>query len=109
MRGRGDEVKLFLFKDILTAFEYVAQGGQALHVWNPPRVNGRSVYPEPKVPECFAQAATWGHLIDDDADRLIRTARRLGVRRIVVSRAGKRGQHIDLCRAPLRRAIAEAT
>ena len=61
-----------------------------------------------KVPACFARSETFAHLLDYDHDRLVATARRLGVRVIKVDRQGRRGQHIDLCGRPLERAISEA-
>ena len=63
------------------------------------------------MPKCFRQARdagkSWGHLIDNDRERLETTARRLGVRVIKVSRPGRNGQHIDLCGRPLERAMEE--
>lgn len=59
---------------------------------------------------CFRKTnrQKWAHLCDDDMERLKALARRLGVKRIKVSKEGQRGQHIDLCGAPLRKAIGEA-
>ncbi len=75
---------------------FADEGGQALHVWNP------DVRHWPEVPSCFKRSASeWGHLIDMDFERLVVTARSLGVVVIAVSR---RGQHIDLCGGPLRKA-----
>lgn len=83
------------------AMECVARGGTALHVY--PATPG--VYKG--APRCFEQAKVWAHLLDDDAERLAATARRLGVRRIHVSRRGIKGQHIDMCGKPLERAMRE--
>lgn len=47
------------------------------------------------------------HLLDANESRLIKTAKRCGVRVIKVSRRGKRGQHIDLCGKPLEKALRE--
>lgn len=49
--------------------------------------------------------AAW--LIDHNIDRLILTARRLGIRRIYVGRRGLAGQHIELKGRPYVRAIEE--
>ena len=63
----------------------------------------------PKAPICFRKSKFWwGHLIGNDAEQLIKTAKRLGVRKIVIGREGRPGQHVDLCGAPLDRAIKEA-
>ena len=96
-------MKLFSHMDIHAAYEYSAAGGQALHVWNP----GGGW---PGAPSCFARnTKQWGHLMDRDIERLERTARSLGVRVIKSSRIGQRGQHIDLCGAPLQRAVLLCT
>jgi len=92
-------MKRFVSRDIFEAFSYADQGGQALHVW-------KGNWPKRK-PRCFRDGQCWGHLIDHDRDRLVATAKRLGVNRVVVSRDGQRGQHVDLCGAPLARAMAE--
>lgn len=86
------------------AIEHAQNGGQALHVWDPRTQPGRIH----KAPQVFRQHFPWAHLIDHDRERLVGTARRLGVRRIVVGRDGGRGQHVDLCAEPLYRAIATA-
>ena len=59
-------------------------------------------------PACFRRAKEFAHLFDQDAERLVATARRLGVRRVVVSRRGQPQQHVDLCGGPLRKAVAES-
>lgn len=59
-------------------------------------------------PSCFRGQGVIGKLMDQDVDRLTATARRLGVRRIVVDRPGQPEQHVDLCGAPLRRAMEAA-
>ena len=95
-------MKRFDSRQVREAIEYAGDGGQALHVWNP----GKS-YPD--APACFNKSRKgWGHLLDNDEERLVLTARRLGVRRIVVAQRGKRGQHVDLCGKPLKRAIKES-
>ncbi len=78
---------------------FADEGGQALHVCNP------DVTHWPEAPSCFKRSASeWGLLIDMDFERLVVTARSLGVVVIAVSRRGVRGQHIDLCGGPLRKA-----
>lgn len=86
------------------ARRHALDGGQALHLH---RIIGNRA----KAPACFVRAVDRGediaHLFDQDEMRLVKTARRLGVRVILVERPGTPSQHIDLCGAPLRRAIAE--
>ena len=60
-----------------------------------------------KIPACFHRARKWAHLMDLNRERLVETAIRLGVKKIVVANEGLRGQHIDLCGAPLEKAIKE--
>ena len=91
-------MRLFQLREIEEAYAHAANGGQALHM-------GGSAAGYPGAPACFRQAGTFAHLIDMNADRLQRTARSLGVRVVVAERPGRRGQHVDLCGQPLRRAI----
>lgn len=76
---------------------HAESGGQALHVYA--AIDGM-----PNAPQVFKRSKEWGHLFDHDEKRLIRTARRLGVRVIKVHHKGRRAQHIDLCGKPLARA-----
>lgn len=94
-------MKLFTHKQVREALAYAQAGGQALHVWMPYdyQINN------PKTPSVFRQNTPWAHLLDNDQERLERTARALGVRKIKVGREGRRGQHIDLCAGPLCRAL----
>jgi hypothetical protein len=85
--------------NVREAQEHALQGGQALHVY------GALDMPAPAV---FKRHKTWAHLFDQDKGRLIKTARRLGVRVIKVHHEGRRGQHIDLCGRPLERAQEQA-
>lgn len=95
-------MRRFESRKIRAAYAFVEQGGQALHVWKPPKGGW------PGAPACFMKSRRqWGHLLDNDKARLIATARRLGVRVIKVAQEGRRGQHIDLCGRPLERAIKE--
>lgn len=97
-------MKKFSFRDIEAAVSHAADGHQALHL------HGVIVDWE-SAPECFRVAVSnnnvIGHLFDQDAARLISTAKRLGVRVVYVDSAGTPFQHIDLCRKPLERAVAE--
>lgn len=96
-------MRVFRDREIFEAYEYANGGGQALHLH-------RIVRDRRYAPRCFVAAIDRGeniaHLFDQDAERLIQTARSLGVRTIYVDKAGTRQQHIDLCGAPLRKAVA---
>jgi hypothetical protein len=96
-------VKLFTTWDVEEALAHAAAGGQALHL--------HAIIPDRKTaPRCFVAAVDRGepiaHLFDRDRDRLIRTAKRLGVKVVYVDRDGTDRQHIDLCAGPLRKAYA---
>jgi hypothetical protein len=84
--------------DIKTAMADAAEGKQALftHAWGL-NIGAR----------CFRGAPEIGKLFDQDARRLIETARSLGVNKVKIDHLGRPGQHVDLCGAPLRRAIAQ--
>lgn len=98
-------MKRFNHHEVEAAMDHAEDGGQALHVWDP------SVGAVGDMPRCFARAMQagkpFGHLLDCDHDRLRATAFGLGVRRVVVRRAGRRGQHVDLCGRPLEKAIGK--
>ena len=92
------------------ALEWMREGhGQLLHVWEPKGYAEMLENQGASVPGCFKRTVVWAHLMDMDAERLEKTARRLGVRNVVVSSRGGRNQHVDLCGRPLEKAIAEAT
>jgi len=99
------EMKTFQAMYVEEAIEHAMGGGQALHLH-------RIICDRRKAPRCFVAAVDRGefiaHLFDQDEARLIKTARQLGVRVIVVEREGTPRQHVDLCGAPLRKAIALA-
>jgi hypothetical protein len=98
-KAQGLAIKLFQHNEAEAAMDFADNGGQALHLWKP------FARDWPEAPFCFKRSASeWGHLCDMDVDRLVSTARSLGVVVIVVSRRGMRGQHIDLCGGPLRKA-----
>ncbi len=97
-------MRLFNSRQIDEARTYAAAGHQALHVYY---VRGW-----PGAPLVFQREAKagrpWGHLLDQDAERLKATAGRLGVRVIKVCRPGEPQQHVDLCGGPLMKAMHEA-
>lgn len=84
-----------LIPNVREAQEYAAKGGQALHVYRALPM---------KAPAVFKRHKMWAHLFDLDAERLVKAAKGLGVHVIKVHHEGRRGQHIDLCGAPLRKA-----
>lgn len=92
-------MKRFACREVSQALEHSMEGGQALHVWT-----GSEAY---KRPACFKAGEPWAHLMDMDVARLVRTARRLGVRKVVVHGKGYWKQHVDLCGKPLQCALAE--
>lgn len=96
-------MKRFACLEIDEALAHAAVGGQALHIH-------RIIVDRKKAPRCFVASVDRGediaHLFDLDEMRLCATARKLGVRVVYVDRAGTPRQHIDLCGAPLRRALA---
>jgi hypothetical protein len=96
-------MKRFACMEIEEAIAHAAAGGQALHLH-------RIIVDRQKAPRCFVQAVDRGediaHLFDQNELRLRVTARRLGVRVLVVERRGTPNQHIDLCGGPLKRALA---
>jgi hypothetical protein len=91
-------VRLFAQRELKAAYAFAEAGGQALHVIS--GVYGHT----PGAPAVFRNQAEIAHLIDNNLDRLVLTAKHLGVRVIKVERAGREGQHVDLCRKPLDRA-----
>lgn len=97
-------MKRFDCLEVPEAIAHAAAGGQSLHLH-------RIIVDRRKAPRCFVQAVDRGeqiaHLFDQDEARLRQTARRLGVRVVVVERRGEEGQHVDLCGGPLRKALAE--
>jgi len=98
-------MKRFESHELEAAIAHAADGGQALHVHR--FVGNRHFAPRIFVREIDAGREI-AHLFDRDIDRLIATARGLGVRAIKVGRQGTPKQHIDLCAAPLRAALAMA-
>lgn len=93
-------MKRFATRELKAAYLYAEGGGQALHV-----ISGTYAYLRPGAPAVFKNRTQIAHLIDYNTERLIQTARSLGVRVIKVERAQRTGQHIDLCGRPLARAL----
>ncbi len=94
-------MRYFPFRDLRCAVGHAWQGGQALHVWE-------AVPGWPKAPGCFRRSRYWAHFFDADVKRLEETARRLGVRVIKITPGNRtRPPHIDLCGAPLSKALRE--
>ena len=75
-------MKIFDQKELKEAFSFADEGGQSLHLMN----HSGGAYPG--APQCFKRTRTFAHLIDADLERLIATAKKMGVRRIKVSREG---------------------
>ena len=92
----------FLPRDVRAAVGFALGGGQALHL--------HTLGCGTTSPGVFRQAVGNGqwiaHLFDQDTARLVKTAKELGVRKIVVDRPGEPAQHVDLCGLPLARALA---
>lgn len=90
----------FSQNELKAAVQFAASGGQALHCH---RILRRG------APSCFISAIKSGqeiaHLFDQDVDRLVATARELGVRVVVVEKRGTSKQHVDLCGKPLQKAL----
>lgn len=95
-------MKHFTIMQIEEAYAYAKKGGQALHTHN-------IIVNEDMAPRCFVNAIRRGediaHLFDSDKGRLVRTAKRLGVRVIFIDNEDTPHQHIDLCGKPLQKAL----
>jgi hypothetical protein len=98
-------MKHFTTLELPKALAYAAAGGQALHTH-------RIIVNPAAAPRCFVRAVERGqdiaHLFDLDTERLKATAAHLGVKVLFIDKEGTSSQHIDLCGAPLRRAMAIA-
>lgn len=94
-------MRLFLGLLNPATLAHVVAGGQALEKW------GKAFTHGPNAPACF-RGKDFVKLYDHDRDRLIKTARRLGVRVVKVDRPGGDWQHIDLVGKPMERALREA-
>lgn len=98
----GNSLRLFRSNEYLAALRYVAEGGQALHVWRPPLRDGKIRWPG--APRVFLRHREWAHLFDQNKERLIETAKKLGVNVIYIHKENTIKQHIDLCGCPLEKA-----
>ncbi|WP_406698536.1 hypothetical protein V5E97_06605 [Singulisphaera sp. Ch08] len=94
----------FTVWDVDEAQDYALAGGQALHTH-------QIIVDYDKAPACFVRAVEKGediaHLFDQDRERLVQTVRSLGVNIVLIERKGQRGQHVDLCGSPLKRALKQ--
>ncbi|RRJ96809.1 hypothetical protein Ga0100231_023875 [Opitutaceae bacterium TAV4] len=97
-------IRIFQERELLAAYACAAEGDQALHL-----MSGLYAYIRKDTPTCFKNRREIAHLFDQNKERLIATAKRLGVRVIRVEREGTASQHIDLCGKPLERARKEAS
>ena len=96
-------MKAFREREVEKAVAYAKAGGQALHL--------HRIIPDRRTaPRCFVAAVDRGesiaHMFDLNRERLVETARALGVKVVYVDRDGTDRQHVDLCGAPLRKAVA---
>lgn len=91
---------MFERRQLADALAHAAAGGQALHL-----MSGSYAYLRSDTPSCFRGRSIIAHLFDQDAERLVATVRKLGVRVVCIERKGQPGQHVDLCGKPLERAI----
>ena len=93
---------IFLFPGVANpdTFAHVMAGGQAVEMWDKSYTLG------PRTPICF-RGKNFVKLYDQDEQRLIATARRLGVKVIKVDRPGQQSQHIDLVGGPMRILLAQ--
>lgn len=92
-------MKIFLQREIREAYAHALAGGVALHV-----CQSRGLVRE-GAPGCFQRSEQFAHLFDQNYDRLIGKAKRLGVRVVRPQHCGTYRQHVDLCGKPLERAI----
>lgn len=94
-------MKAFSWRYVEQAVRYAHNGGQGLHL--------HRFIMSPNAPRCFTAAVNRGepiaHLFDLNTERLVRTARQLGVKVIFIDKDETPQQHIDLCGRPLSLAI----
>ena len=98
----GVVMRGFLPKQIREAIGHALGGGFALHL--------HTLGVGAAAPAVFRRAVARGewiaHLFGQDADGLQAFALELGVGRVVIDRRGEAAQHVDLCGAPLARALS---
>jgi hypothetical protein len=95
-------LKVFRYRELEAAILWARKGHQALHLMQHSEYRWAG-------PPCFKRSKVMAHFFDQDVGRLIKSAKRLGVRVIKVEREGDEGQHIDLCGKPLEKALSEAS
>lgn len=83
------------------AVAHAKSGGVALHVYEP----SHELRSRKTTPRAFKRNRLWAHLFDLNKERLMKLAKKLGVRRIYIHHEGTNRQHVDLCGSPLIRAI----
>lgn len=84
------------------AIKAIMDGQQVLELWDKSFTIGKN------APACF-RGKDFAKLYDNDADRLEKTVKRLGVKNVKIDRCGQPGrQHVDLVGSPMRKAIAES-
>ncbi len=88
---------IFQMREVVAAYTHSKDGGQALHLHT--LTAGHPL---------FKRYSEVAHLLDMNKERLIETAKKLGVRTIKVEHEGTIKQHIDLCGKPLERAKLQA-
>lgn len=97
-------MRVFGFYDVEEAIDYAAAGGFALHLHS-------VIVNRQTAPKCFVGEVDAGHpiahLFHQSEPALVKAARDLGVRVIKVERRGRPGQHVDLCRGPMWKAIKQ--
>lgn len=100
-----DPIRLRAFRtlELNDAYKFASEGGAALHLHN-------IIVNYQRAPKCFIRDVRAGkpiaHLFHADALVLNQLAKQLGVKVILIERPGQHGQHIDLCGAPLVKALA---
>jgi hypothetical protein len=92
--------RIFTQSQVLAAREHAMHGGQAIHLHRMLGLN---------PPQCFARDVRAGkdiaHVFDQNTARLIATAKKMGVRVILVDRLNSAHQHIDMCGKPLEKLL----
>lgn len=96
-------MKLFQERELREAYDHAMQGGMSLHL-----IGGQYAYLRKDTPSCFKGRRQIAHLFDQNAARLAKYARGIGVRVIRIEHPGTHRQHLDLCGKPLERAMEHA-
>lgn len=96
-------MRLFIKEDpgeFLKIVKFIASGGQALHVY-------KTRSDPKKTKRCYRGKENWGFILDQNNRRLRVTAKRLGVKRIVIRGEGEEFQHLAIFGNQLKKAINE--